>query len=148
MIQSGERVDGENRLDFSQPCQAQNLRGVVVMRDPVLHDIQQDVQVEEHFHRCLSSRCWRYATSGSPSGGTRPVMASTSGWIEDRAAVAVTDESFATGFSASVMSNSPSRPRPRTSSARCFCASSNVTVCMRGLLLQSDQMPISELQDD
>src|SRR5436309_8363086 len=138
-------MDGENRFNFYQSCQAQNPRGVVVMRDPVLHDIQQDVQVEEHFHRCLSSRCWRYSSSGSPSGGTRPVMASISGWIEGRAAVAVTDESFATGFSASVMSNSPSRPRSRTSSTRCFCASSNVTVCIGGLLLQSDQMPISEL---
>jgi hypothetical protein len=43
----------------------------------------------------------------------------------------VTDDSLATGFSASVMSSSPSHPSRRTSSAKCFCASPNVTVCMK-----------------
>src|ERR1035437_613355 len=53
--------------------------------------------------------------------------------------------SRATGLSASVMTNSPSRARSRTSSARCCCASARVTVCMEILSHKSGSKPTPEL---
>ena len=81
VVERRERVDRENGLDLSKPCQAQNLRRVVVVWRPVLQNIQQDVQVEQHFHRCFSSRCRWYSASASISAGTNPLSAATSGWI-------------------------------------------------------------------
>jgi len=83
VVEGRECVDGKNSLDFSDPRQTQHLCGLVVVRNPVLHDIQQDVQVEQNFHRCLLSRCWWYSATASTSFGTNPVSAATSGCMAD-----------------------------------------------------------------
>lgn len=78
----GDALGRDEGLDFTGTGAAQNFRRVPVVRNPILHDVEEDIEIEQDFHRCLSSRCRRWSASTSHSAGTNPVRARTSGWME------------------------------------------------------------------
>jgi hypothetical protein len=69
--------------------------------------------------------------SSSGEGNGRRTAPMERGFKSRNEVLGWSDKSFATGLFASVISSSCSGPSSRTSSARCFCASSRVTLCIR-----------------
>lgn len=79
-------------------------------------------------------------TSSSGDGYGRSTAPMECGFRLRSEVRSMTGESRATGWSASVINNSPSRGRLRTSSARCSLASSNVTFCIQESWSESDEL--------
>jgi hypothetical protein len=53
MVECGDGVGWNQRLDLAGSCAAHDFRRVPVVRNAVLQNVEEDIEVEQNFHRCL-----------------------------------------------------------------------------------------------